>query len=67
MNFFKKNDIKKELTTSYTPQKNGVAERKNKTIVEMTRSIMKAKGLQNEFLGEVVATSIYLFNSCPKR
>jgi transposase InsO family protein len=33
--------IKKELTTAYTPQKNGVAERKNKTIVEMARCMLK--------------------------
>ncbi|CAL8165963.1 unnamed protein product [Prunus armeniaca] len=37
--FCKSNGIKRELTASYTPQQNGVAERRNRTIVEMARSI----------------------------
>ena len=45
VNFCRKNGIKKELTTSYTSQQNGVAERKNMTIVEMARSMMKEKWL----------------------
>ena len=49
VNYCRKHGIKKELTTSYTPQQNGVAERKNRTIVEMARSMMKEKGLPTEF------------------
>jgi hypothetical protein len=41
-----------------------VAERKNITIHEMARSMLKAKGLSNEFWGEAVATAIYLLNRC---
>ena len=44
-----------------------MVERKNRTIVEMTRSMMKAKGLQTKYLGEVVATTIYLINRCPTK
>ncbi|CAL8169319.1 unnamed protein product [Prunus armeniaca] len=47
--FCKSNGIKRELTASYTPQQNGVAERRNRTIVEMARSMLKAKGLPNVF------------------
>ena len=47
--FCRKYGIKKELTASYTPQQNGVAERKSRTIVEMARSMMKEKGLPTEF------------------
>ena len=49
VNFCKQNDFKKELTASYTPQQNGVAERKIRTIVEMARSMMKEKGLPTEY------------------
>ena len=35
--------IKRELTAPYTPEQNGVAERKNRTVVEMARSMLKAK------------------------
>lgn len=34
--------IMRHLTAPYTPQQNGVVERRNRTLMEMTRSIMKA-------------------------
>lgn len=67
VNFCKQNGIKKELTTSYTLQQNGVAERKNQTIVEMERSMMKAKGLPIEYWGEAIATTAYLINRSPTK
>jgi hypothetical protein len=67
LNFCKEHGIKKQFTTRYTPQQNGVAERKNRTIQEMARSMLKAKGLSNEFWGEAVATAIYLLNRCPTK
>ena len=67
VNFCRKHGIKKELTASYTPQQNGVAERKNRTIVEMARSMMKEKSLPTEFWGEVVAIAVYLINRCPTK
>jgi hypothetical protein len=42
-----------------------VAERKNITIVEMARSMLKAKSLGNEFWAEVLQKSIYILNICP--
>jgi len=33
--FLKKNDIRHQLTARYTPQQNGVAERKNRTIMQL--------------------------------
>lgn len=67
VNFCRKNGIKKELTANYTLHQNGVAERKNKTIVEMARSMMKAKGLPIEYWGEVVAIVVYLVNRSPTK
>ena len=34
-----------EVTSPYTPQHNGVAERRNRTILNMARSMMKGKGM----------------------
>ena len=48
-NFCKDHGIHKQFTTRYTPQQNGVAERKNRTIMEMARSMLKAKHLSNEY------------------
>jgi hypothetical protein len=36
-------------TPAYTPQLNGVAERKNRTILDMTRSQLKAKKLPKQY------------------
>ena len=44
-----------------------MAERKNRTIVEMARRMMKEKILPTEFWGEVVATVVYLINRCPTK
>lgn len=42
----------------YTPQQNGVAERKIQTIMNMVRSMLKAKNLPNEYWANVVACSV---------
>ncbi|KAA0066378.1 retrovirus-related Pol polyprotein from transposon TNT 1-94 [Cucumis melo var. makuwa] len=65
--FCKKHGIHRELTTPYTPEQNGVAERKNRTVVEMTRSMLQMKGLSNDFWAEAVSTSIYLLNISPTK
>ncbi|XP_039019699.1 uncharacterized protein LOC120151251 [Hibiscus syriacus] len=39
--FCKEHGIIHQLTTRYTPQQNGVAERKNRTILDMARSMIK--------------------------
>ncbi|GKV49915.1 hypothetical protein SLEP1_g56638 [Rubroshorea leprosula] len=59
--------IQHQVTCPYTPQHNGVAERKNRTIMDMVRSILKAKGMPNSFWGEAVSCSVYLLNRSPTR
>ena len=56
--FCDENGIHKQLTAPYTPKKNGVAERKNRIMVEMARRLLKAQGLPNFFWGEAVATAV---------
>ncbi|KAD3067000.1 hypothetical protein E3N88_34880 [Mikania micrantha] len=60
--FCENNGIKRELNVPYTPQHNGVVERKNRTIMGMTRSMLKEKCLPNYLWAEGVATAIYLIN-----
>ena len=59
--------IRRELTAPYSPEQNGVAERKNRTIVEMARCMLKAKGLPDSFWSEAVATAVYVLNISPTR
>ncbi|CAI7781005.1 unnamed protein product [Closterium sp. NIES-54] len=43
--WLKRHGIKQQLTTAYTPQSNGVAERANRTIIEDGRTILVESGL----------------------
>eukprot|EP01018_Ginkgo_biloba_P029752 Gb_40566 [translate_table: standard] len=59
--------IKRQLTAAYTPQQNGVAERKNRTIMEMAQSMLKSKNLPNDYWTEAVATVVYILNRSPTK
>ena len=50
-------DIQRQLTSSYTPQHNGVVERKNRSLVEM---VLKAKCLTKNFWADA-----YILNRSP--
>ena len=65
--FCKKNGIRRQLTTPYTPQQNGVVERKNRTVMEMARCIRNSKNLAEEFWAEAVNTAVYLLNRSPTK
>jgi transposase InsO family protein len=64
-NFFKSQGIIMQTTTSYTPQQNGAVERKNHTIMNMERSLLKEKCLSNTFWAKEAACSVYLLNRSP--
>ena len=49
--------VERHLTAPYSPQQNGVVERRNQTIVSMARSLLKAKKVPGEFWGEAVTTA----------
>ncbi|CAL9001633.1 unnamed protein product, partial [Prunus brigantina] len=46
---------------------NGVAERKNRTIVEMAKCMMFEKSMPLEFWAEAVNTAVYILNRCPTK
>ena len=62
MDFCKYHGIKRQFSAHYTPQQNGVVERKNQTIMNMARSMMKEKHLSNEYWGDAVTCSVYILN-----
>ena len=54
--------IIRKLTTHYTPQQNGVVERRNRTLLDMTRSMMAQTNLPISFWGDVLLTVAYILN-----
>ncbi|KAJ0590261.1 putative RNA-directed DNA polymerase [Helianthus annuus] len=60
--YLRLNGIRHQLTNSYTPQQNGVAERKNRTLMELSRSMMNLKQLPNCYWAEAVACTTYILN-----
>ena len=59
--------IKRQLTAPYTPQQNGVSERKNRTVMEMARCLLFEKKMPSNFWAEAVNTSVYLLNRLPTK
>ncbi|GAU51473.1 hypothetical protein TSUD_95880 [Trifolium subterraneum] len=65
--FCEQEGIIHDITAPYTPQHNGIAERKNRSIMNMARSMLKGKGMPNRFWAEAAATSVYIINRCPTK
>jgi len=65
--FCEEEGIERQLTVVYTPQQNGVSERKNRTVMEMARSMLKEKGMPNTFWAEAVYTAVYILKRCPTK
>ena len=63
--FCKEVGIKRETTTPYTPQKNGVAKRKNHTIVEVVHAMLHDQRLPKFLWAEAANTAVYVQNQCP--
>ena len=60
--FCEESGIVRQLTAPHSPQQNGVVERRNRTLMEMTRSLLKHMSLPNHLWGEAVRHATYLIN-----
>ena len=60
--FCSSHGINKDLTTDYTPQQNGVAERKNRIVVEMARCMLREMCLPNMYWEDAFHSTIYILN-----
>ncbi|RDX74343.1 hypothetical protein CR513_45924, partial [Mucuna pruriens] len=63
--FCEENGIKRKLTTAYTPHQNGVAECKNRIVMNKVRCMLSIKGVPKSFWTEPVNWTFYLLNYCP--
>ena len=65
--FLYKHGIQHQNIVPYTPQQNGVAERKNRTLVEMARCMFNSKGLHKLFWLDVICCDNYTLNKVPTK
>ena len=65
--FCKEAGIQHQLTTPYPLQQNGVSERRNRYILEMTRYMLHEKNLPKQFWVEAANTSVFLQNRLPTK
>lgn len=65
--FCDREGVKRHLTAPYSPQQNGVVERRNGTLMEMTRSVLKHFRLPNYMWGEAMRHSAYILNRVATR
>ncbi|MCP4490581.1 MAG: DDE-type integrase/transposase/recombinase, partial [Gammaproteobacteria bacterium] len=63
--FLKNEGIKHHLTVPKTPEQYGVAERLNRTLVEMVRAMLGDSKMQKKFWAEALSTAVYLKNRSP--
>lgn len=60
--WLKNKGIKHEFSPARTPQCNGVVERANKTIIEMTRTMIADSKIPLDFWGEAASTAAHIRN-----
>ncbi|GJT07187.1 ribonuclease H-like domain-containing protein [Tanacetum coccineum] len=60
--FYGSKGIRREYSNARTPQQNGVAERKNMTLIEAARTMLTDSFLPNTFWAKAVSTACYVLN-----
>ncbi|KAI5350367.1 hypothetical protein L3X38_003258 [Prunus dulcis] len=60
--FCEEHGIIHEVTPPYSPQSNGVAERKNRTLMDMVNSMLLSSGLPENLWGEAMLTACFILN-----
>ena len=59
------NEILFQWNPPHTPQNNGVVERRNRTLLDMVRSMMGKAELPKSFLGFALEIVVYIINRVP--
>jgi hypothetical protein len=59
--------VQRHYSAPYSPQQNGVVERRNQTVVGMARTLLKQRGMPTVFWGEAVVTVVYILNRSPTK
>ncbi|KAH9726800.1 hypothetical protein KPL70_008430 [Citrus sinensis] len=59
--------IRHQTSCTYTPQQNGLAERKNRQILEVVRASLFGMNMPRFYWGEAVKSAAYIINRTPSR
>ena len=65
--FCAENGIIHERTPPYSPQSNGVAERKNRTLMDLVNAMLGTSGMAKAWWGEAVLTACHVLNRVPTK
>ncbi|CAL2241227.1 unnamed protein product [Prunus armeniaca] len=60
--FCEEHGIIHQVTAPYSPQSNGVAERKNMTLLDMVNAMLLSSGLPDNLWGEAILTACFILN-----
>jgi transposase InsO family protein len=60
--YLEEEGIKHEFSAPYTPQKNGAVERKNRTLIDMARTMLGEHKTPERFWSEAVNTACHAIN-----
>ena len=66
-NYLLEHRIRHQFTCANTPQHNGVAERKNRHLTKLCRSMLHAKNIPGRFWAETMKTAAYVINRLPQQ
>ena len=64
---FVRHGIIHERTPPYSPQSNGVAERKNCTLTDLVNAMLDTSGLSKAWWGEAILTACHVLNRVPTK
>jgi hypothetical protein len=56
-----------ERTPPYSPQSNGAAERKNRTLIDLVNAMLETSGLSKEWWVEMILTACHVLNKVPTK
>ena len=65
--YLEDNGIISQVTAPYTPQHNGVSERRNRTLLDMVRSMVSDSQLPTNLWGYALETTAYILNRVPSK
>jgi hypothetical protein len=54
-------------TPPYSPQSNGIAERKNRTLTDLVNVMLETTGLSKEWWGMAILTACQVLNRVPTK